>query len=352
MTINQTVLEDHAHRLLTELSAGYGGVMVSIGAKLGLYKAMDGAGPLTSQELADRTGCAERYIREWLNTQVSGEYVVYHPATNRYELTPELGVILADETSPYTMLHGWQIVASMWADEDKTLRAFRTGEGVAWGDHDGRMVCGVAAFFRNSYNASLVESWLPALDGMTDRLARGATVADVGCGHGYSTVLMAKAYPASRFHGFDAHEESIEAARELARKEGVSERVTFETADAATYGGRDYDLICFFDALHDMGRPLDAAHRARQALAQDGTVMLIEPFAGDRVEDNINPVSRLYYAGSTALCCAHAISERGTHVLGAQAGAAQLGDLLREAGFSRVRKATETPFNMVIEARP
>src|SRR5690606_154510 len=270
MTINHAVLEEQAQRLFGELSAGYGGVMVSIGAKLGLYKAMAGAGPLTSHELAERTGCAERYVREWLNTQAAGEYVTYHPETKRYELTDELAEILANEESPYTMLHGWQIVASMWADEEKTLHAFRTGEGVPWGDHDGRMVCGVAAFFRNSYMASLIDSWIPSLDGMTDRLAQGATVADVGCGHGHSTILMAKAYPASRFRGFDAHAESSEAARALADREGVADRVTFDTADAASFPAEGFDLICFFDALHDMGRPLDAARRAKEALGKDG----------------------------------------------------------------------------------
>ncbi len=239
----------------------------------------------------------------------------------------------------------------MWADESKSLAAFRTGKGVSWGEHDERLFCGVAAFFRNSYSGSLVKEWLPALTGVIGKLESGARVADVGCGHGHSTILMAKAYPASRFWGFDVHDASIAEARELARHAGVDDRVTFEVAKADGYPRNDYDLICFFDCLHDMGRPVDAARHAAGAMAGDGTLMLVEPFAGDRVEDNINPIGRLYYAASTTLCCAHAISEKGTHVLGAQAGPRQIETVLRSAGFGSVRRAAETPFNMIMEAR-
>jgi SAM-dependent methyltransferase len=352
MAINQEKLNDLLGRLVGELSAGYGGVMVSLGDKLGLYKAMNGAGPLSSQELAKRTGCAERYVREWLNAQAAGGYVVYHAKSATYELTPEHAAILADETSPVFIPPAWQVVASMWADEDKALDAFKTGKGVRWSDHDDRLYCGVAAFYRNAYRGSLVQEWLPALDGVTTKLAQGAKVADVGCGHGHSTVLMAQAYPNSQFWGFDAHEGSIEAARKIAKTAGVADRVTFEVADAKAYPRRGYDLICFFDCLHDMGRPVDAAAHAQKALAGDGTVMLVEPFAGDKVEDNINPVGRLYYAASTTLCCAHAISENGTHVLGAQAGGAQLGHVFEKAGFRHFRTAMQTPFNLILEARP
>jgi 2-polyprenyl-3-methyl-5-hydroxy-6-metoxy-1,4-benzoquinol methylase len=243
------------------------------------------------------------------------------------------------------------VVASVWADEPKSLEAFKTGKGVGWGEHDGRLYCGVAAFYRNAYSANLVQHWLPALDGVTEKLTRGAKVADVGCGHGHSTVLMAKAYPNSHFWGFDVHEDSITAARKLAEEAGVSDHVTFEVAKAAAYPKHDYDLICFFDCLHDMGWPVDAVRHAASALAPNGSVMLVEPFARDRIEDNINPISRLYYTGSTVLCCAHAISESGTHVLGAQAGPRQLEEVLRAAGLGSVRRVMETPFNLIIEAR-
>jgi ubiquinone/menaquinone biosynthesis C-methylase UbiE len=351
MQVNQQALEELVGRLFGDLSAGYGGVMVSLGHKLGLYKAMANAGPLTSSEIARRTGCAERYVREWLNSQVAGGYAAYHRKNETYELTPEQAMVLAEETSPFFLPNGWQVVASMWADEPKSLEAFRTGRGVSWGDHDERLFCGVAAFFRNCYSGSLVSEWLPSLDGILDKLRRGARVADIGCGHGHSTVLMAEAFPDSQFWGFDVHLGSIETAQDVAEAAGVSERVRFEVAGADSFPGRDYDLICFFDCLHDMGRPVAAIEHARRTLASDGSVMLVEPFAGENVEDNVNPVGRLYYAASTTLCCAHAISERGTHVLGAQAGEARLAELFREAGFRHLRRAAATPFNLILEAR-
>lgn len=351
MTVNQQKLDELHGRLFGEISAGYGGVMVALGDKLGLYKAMAAAGPLTSHEVARRSGCAERYVREWLNSQVAGGYVDYHPGTATYELTPEQAAMLADETSPYFLPYGWQIVASMWADEPKSLEAIKTGKGMSWGEHDGRLFCGIAGIFRNGYAANLVKEWLPALDGVTAKLARGAKVADVGCGHGHSTVLMAEAYPNSRFWGFDVHEDSIATARMVARKAGVEDRVNFEVARAVDFARLGFDLLCFFDSLHDMGRPVDAARYAVSAMAEDGTLMVVEPFARDRVEDNINPVGRLMYAGSTTMCCAHAISEQGTHVLGAQAGPRQLEAVLKKAGLSTIRKAAETPFNLVIEAK-
>jgi 2-polyprenyl-3-methyl-5-hydroxy-6-metoxy-1,4-benzoquinol methylase len=324
--------------------------MVSLGHKLGLYKAMAGAGPVSSQELATRTDCAERYVREWLNSQVAGGYVDFHAISNTYELSPEHAVVLADEQSPYFIPHAWNVPASMWHDEAKAVEAFQTGSGVAWGDHDGRLYCGVAAFYRNAYRGSLVAEWLPALDGVIGKLEAGCTVADIGCGFGHSTVLMAAAFPRSRFYGFDAHEQSIAEARRHAQEAGVGDRVTFTTQTAAGYPG-GYDLICFFDCLHDMGDPLAAARHAIEALAPDGTVMLVEPFANDRVEENISPVARIYYAASTTLCCAHSISEGGHLVLGAQAGETRIADVFRKAGFSHFRRAAETPFNLILEAR-
>ncbi len=348
--INEQKLEALFGRLFSDVSAGYGGVMVSMGDKLGLYKAMAGAGPLSSQEVAKRSGCAERYVREWLNSQVTGGYVDYHATSATYELSPEQAAILADDTSPVFLAHGWKVVSSMWADEAKSLEAFKTGKGLSWSEHSEQLFCGIAGIYRNGYVANLVKEWLPALTGVTAKLAKGAAVADVGCGHGHSTVLMAQAYPESRFWGFDVHEDSVATARRVADKAGVSDRVTFEVAKADTYAGRGYDLICFFDSLHDMGRPVDAVRHAAGALANDGTVMLVEPFARDRVEENINPIGRLYYSASATMCCAHAISEKGTHVLGAQAGPRQLEAVLKAAGLGTVRQVAETPFNLIIEA--
>ncbi len=349
--IDQTKLESFVMRALGDLSSGYAGVMVSLGSKLGLYKAMSGTGPLSAKELAARSGCAERYVREWLNAQAAGGYVDYHAVSDTYELTPEQAMVLADEDSAVYIPHAWNVPASMWFDEEKTLAAFRTGNGVAWGEHDGRLQCGVAAFYRNGYRASLVPQWLPALDGVIDRLEAGISVADVGCGHGHSTVLMAKAFPRSRFYGFDAHPASIDAARGNATEAGVAERVRFDVARAVDYPDEHYGLICFFDCLHDMGDPVAAARYAARVLAPDGTVMLVEPFAHDRVEQNLSPVARMYYAASSTICCAHAISEGGHVVLGAQAGEARLADVFRKAGFTHFRRAAETPFNLILEAR-
>jgi SAM-dependent methyltransferase len=352
ININQDRLMALVGMAMSELSGANGGVMISVGNKLGLYKAMAGRGPMFPADLAKRSGCAERYLREWLNCNAAGGYVAYHPETQQYELTPEQAMLLADDTSPVFIPNAWEVTASMWFDEHKTIEAFRTGKGIAWGDHHERLYCGVAAFFRNGYAASLVPEWLPALEGMVPKLEAGAKVADIGCGHGHSTVLMAKAFPNSRFWGFDTHAGSIAEARDVARREGVADRVSFEVIRAGDYpanGG--YDLICFFDALHDMGFPEAAMRHAHQSLAPDGSVMLVEPFAGDKPEDNFNPVGRLYYAGSTMLCCAHAISENGTHVLGAQAGQGRLAEIAKASGFTQFRRATETPFNLILEAR-
>jgi SAM-dependent methyltransferase len=350
-TIDPAALDALVGKAVSELAAGYAGVMVGVGHKLGLYRAMAGAGPATSQEVARASGCAERYVREWLNGQAAGGYVLYHPASQTYELSPEQAFLLADETSPVFMPSIWEVVAAAWAAEARTIEAFRTGEGVRWDDQDGRLHCGVAAFFRNGYRASLVSEWLPALDGVVGKLDAGARVADIGCGHGHSTLMMAEAFPKSRFVGVDTHAASIAAARSHAADLGLADRVEFVVADAkAPLPGR-FDLICFFDCLHDLGHPVEAARRAREALTEDGTLMLVEPFAGDRVEDNLTTVGRIFYTGSAWLCCAHAISEAGTHVLGAQAGAARLAQVCREAGFTHFRQAARTPFNLILEAR-
>lgn len=352
MSVDEQKLNQFLEKTVADLAAGYAGVMISVGHKLGLFKALAGAGPLTAPEVAKRAGCAERYVREWLNSQVAGSYIEYDPGHQTYELSPEQEFVLADEQSPVHFPPAWDITASLWFDEERTIRAFRTGEGIPWGEHHERLYCGVASFFRNAYKGELVPNWLPALDGVEEKLKTGAAAADVGCGHGHSTILMAQAYPNSRFHGYDSHEASIQAARENARRAGVDERVEFETADAQGFPEHGFDLICYFDCLHDMGDPVGAAQHARRALAGDGTVMLVEPYANDRVEANINPVGRLYYSGSAAVCCPHSLSEDVGMALGAQAGPSRLADVFQQAGFSEFRRATETPFNLILEARP
>jgi SAM-dependent methyltransferase len=352
MKVDERKLNEFVGKAVTDLAAGYGGVMTVLGHKLGLYKAMANAGPLDSSELAKRSGCAERYVREWLNSQAAAGYVVYHPTSATYELTPEQAAVLADDDSPVFMPPAWEVPVSMFFDEEKTIDAFRTGKGVAWDEHNERLFCGVAAFYRNGYRNSLVREWLPALRGVEEKLRAGAKVADVGCGHGHSTILMAEAFPRSRFWGFDYHEQSIECARGHARKTAIENRARFEVASATSYPAEGFDLICFFDCLHDMGDPVGAAKHAKKALAEDGTVMLVEPFANDRVEENLNVVGRLYYSASTTLCCAHALSEDGVAALGAQAGEARLAGVFKKAGFSEFRRAKTTPFNLILEAKP
>lgn len=351
MQLNEQKLEQFVHQAFADLSVTTSGVMVSIGHRLGLYRAMMDAGPLSADELATRTEYAPRYVREWLNSQVASGYVDYDAGKQAYELGPEQAMVLANSDSPVFMAPAWQVSASMWADEDAALAAFRTGDGVAWGAHDERLSCGTAAFFRNGYRQNLAANWLPALEGVVEKLERGATVADVGCGYGHSTTLMAKAFPKSTFYGYDTHAGSIDAAREVAAEARVSENTRFEIAKAKNFANEQFDLICYFDCLHDMGDPLGAARHARTCLKPDGTVLLVEPMAGDQVEDNINPIGRMFYSASTTICCAHSLSEDVGTALGAQAGEKRLREIFQQAGFSRFRRATETPFNMILEAR-
>lgn len=350
-TVDPTKLEAFVMRAMADLTAGYTGIMVSLGTKLGLYKVLAGAGPLSAKELAKRAQCAERYVREWLNAQAAGGYLAYHAISATYELPPEQAMVLADEDSPVYLPPAWNVPAAMWFDEEKALQAFRTGSGVAWGDHDARLACGVGAFYRNGYRASLVQQWLPALEGVVEQLEAGIEVADVGCGHGHSTLLMAKAFPKSHFHGFDTHAASVDEARRNAKAAGAGDQVDFALGRAENYPSRQYGLICFFDTLHDLGDPVAAAEHAARSLAPGGTVMLVEPFANDRVEDNLSLVGQLYYSGSCLICCAHSISEGGKLVLGAQAGEGRLAEVFRRAGFTHFRRAAQTPFNLVFEAR-
>jgi len=351
MAIDEAKFGELLHKMLGDLGAAMSAALVVIGDKLGLYKAMHGAGPLTSAELAARTGTTERYVREWLCAQAASGYVTYDPASGRYTLPEEQAMVLADESSPTFMAGGFEVIAAAFNDEPKISEAFRTGAGVGWDQHDPRLFRGTERFFRAGYNANLVSSWIPALEGAEAKLRRGARVADVGCGHGASTIIMAQAYPQSSFVGFDYHPPSIERARSAAAEAGVGDRVRFERASAKDYPGT-YDLVCFFDCLHDMGDPLGAATHVRQSLAADGSWLLVEPFAGDRPEENFNPVGRVFYAASTMVCTPASLAQEVGLALGAQAGEARLREIVTRAGFTRFRRATQTPFNLVLEARP
>jgi 2-polyprenyl-3-methyl-5-hydroxy-6-metoxy-1,4-benzoquinol methylase len=352
MAVDEERLMAFLGQAVTDMSAAISVALMYIGDRLGLYKGMAGAGPITSLQLAEKTGTSERYVREWLSNNAAGGYVTYDASTQTFELPDEQAFALADESSPVFLGGAFQLLASCWADADLIADAFKTGKGVGWHEHDHRLFQGTERFFRPGYAGHLTTAWIPALDGVEPTLQAGAKVADVGCGHGASTIIMALAYPKSTFLGFDYHDKSIHAAREAAAAAGVSGRIAFEVATAKDYPGSDYDLICFFDALHDMGDPVGAAAHAKQALKSNGTVMLVEPFANDKLEDNFSPVGRMFYGGSTMLCTPASLSQEVGLGLGAQAGEARLAGVAKEAGFSRFRRAAETPFNLVLEARP
>jgi SAM-dependent methyltransferase len=339
-------------RAVDEVGATLNAALVVMGDKLGLYRAMAGAGPLTPAELAGRTNTAERYVREWLNAQAAGGYVVYEADSGRYTLPPEQAAALTDEDSPAYLPGFFQIALGSVTDSPRIVEAARDGHGIGWHDHVDDVHEGCERFFRPGYNANLVPSWLPALDGVVEKLERGASVADVGCGHGASTVVMAKAFPNSSYRGFDYYDESIEIATSRAAEGGVSDNARFEKASAASYPGKGYDLVTMFDCLHDMGDPVGAARHVLSTLADDGTWMIVEPFAGDRVEDNLNPVGRAYYGFSTLLCTPSSLSQEVGLALGAQAGEARIRDVVTSGGFTRFRRVAETPFNIVYEARP
>lgn len=343
--------EIFAGQVVSDVAATMSGVMTVIGHKLGLYRALAGAGAVTSQQLAEKTGLAERYVREWLNNQAAGGYVNYDPATRTYCLPDAHVPVLADPESPMFLVPALEVAASLWLDEEQIAAVFRSGNGIAWGAHHHRLFCGCESLFRPGYKTFLTSDWIAALNGAKDKLMRGAKVADVGCGHGASTIILAKAFPNSTFVGFDNHAASIETARRRAEEAGVSANIHFTTADARSYPGNDYDLICFMDCLHDMGDPIGAARHAAACLRPDGSVLLVEPAAGDAIEDNINPVSRLYYAASTAVCTPCSLSQDVGLALGAQAGEQRLSEVMQEAGFASVRRAAATPFNIVLEAR-
>jgi SAM-dependent methyltransferase len=345
-------LMDFVFRAVDEVGATLNAALVVMGDKLGLYRSMAGAGAITPAELAKRTGTTERYVREWLNAQAAGGYVEYDPATERYTLPPEQTVALTDETSPAYLPGFFQIALGSVIDSPRIEEAARSGEGFGWHEHVHDVHEGCERFFRPGYNAHLIAEWLPALDGVTAKLEHGARVADVGCGHGASTILMAEAFPQSTFVGSDYHEGGIATARERAEKAGVGNRVEFAAAPAAEHPGDGYDLVTMFDCLHDMGDPVGAAKKVRELLAPDGTWMIVEPAAGDHVEDNLNPVGRAYYGFSTLLCTPASLSQDVGLALGAQAGETRIRDVVESAGFTRFRRVAETPFNYVYEARP
>ncbi len=352
MAIDDAKLNAFMGQVVGDMGATMSAILVDIGDKLGLYRAMADSRPVTSVELAERTGTAERYVREWLSNQAAGGYVSYDAASGTFSLPPEQALALATEGSPAFVPGAFQIIASLFRDEAKILEAFRTGEGVGWHEHDSELFIGTERFFRPGYNANLVNNWVPSLDGVEAKLLAGARVADVGCGLGASIIILAQAYPSSTFVGFDYHDRSIELARERAADAGVGDHVKFEVATAKTYPGKDYDLVAFFDSLHDMGDPVGAAKHVRESLAADGTWLLVEPFANDRLEDNLNPVGCVYYGGSTMICTPNSLSQEVGLALGSQAGEGRLRDVALQAGFRHFRRATETPFNAVFEARP
>jgi 2-polyprenyl-3-methyl-5-hydroxy-6-metoxy-1,4-benzoquinol methylase len=345
-------IEAFIGQVVTDLSAAFSGVLVNVGRKLGLYQAMADLGACTSGTLAEATGIRERYVREWLANQVAGSYVVYDPEKQTYLLPPAQAMVLALDHSPIFMAPAFEVAASFWLDENQIVETFRSGEGLGWHAHNHRMFCGTESFFRTGYRTHLVSEWLPALDGVVERLKRGARVADIGCGHGASTILMAQAFPKSSFIGLDYHDASITTARKRAAEQGVTGNIAFEVKAAAELDGHGFDLICFMDCLHDLGDPVGALERCRKALKPDGKVLLVEPFAGDRLEENLNPIGRMYYAASAMACTPNSLSQDVGLGLGAQAGEERLRRVAREAGFSNLRRATQTPVNLILELTP
>jgi 2-polyprenyl-3-methyl-5-hydroxy-6-metoxy-1,4-benzoquinol methylase len=351
MDLDETKLHEFLGKMVNDMGAGVSAALVLIGDKLDLYKTLANEGPLSSTGLAERTGTNERYVREWLAAQAASGYVEYDRNQEAFWMRPEQVAVFADDDSPVNMLGGFYSLAAVMNDEPKVTSAFQTGLGISWGDHDSCLFCGTEKFFRPGYQANLTSSWIPALDGVEEKLIAGGLVADIGCGRGASTMVMAREYPKSQFFGFDFHHPSIVHARDTARESGL-ENVRFETVTARKSPGKGYDLVAFFDCLHDMGDPVGALSHAREILKPDGSCMIVEPFAHDTLEENLNSLGRVYYSFSTTICTPSALSQEGGMSLGAQAGERRLKEVAEAAGFGQFRRAAETPFNLILEARP
>jgi 2-polyprenyl-3-methyl-5-hydroxy-6-metoxy-1,4-benzoquinol methylase len=352
MSIDEARLEEFVGRFAGDFGAALHATTVVIGDKLGLYRELASLGPTDAETLASATGCDARLVQEWLDAQYVSGYCHHSAVTSTYWLSPEQAAVLADPSSPAFLVGSMTLAASTAKDEEKVREAFRTGRGLGWHEHHHDLFHGTERLFRPGYAANLVASWIPALDGVGARLEAGGTVADLGCGHGASSILLAQSFPAAKILGFDYHQASIDIARKRAAEAGVADRVSFEVATAQDFPGGGYDLVCIFDALHDMGDPPAAAAHIRRALADDGTWLLVEPMAGDALDDNVNPVGRIFYAASTTICTPGAQAQAGGHALGNQVPDATWARLAGEAGFSRFRRATETPFNRIFEVRP
>ena len=349
--VNEEKLHEFLVKMVTEMGAAAVGPLILIGDRLGLFKALDDYGPTGSKALADATGTGERYMREWLAAMAASDYITYNPEKEQYSLSPEQSMVFSNPSSPVLMTGAYYAISSMYHDEEIMEKAFKSGEGVAWGDHHSCLFCGTEKFFRPSYSTNLVQNWLPSLDGVVEKLERGAKVADVGCGHGASTMIMAEAFPNSTFIGYDFHKGSVDHAAAEAKKTGLK-NISFEVGAAQDFPGEEYDLVAFFDCLHDMGDPVGACNHVVQALKPDGTCLMVEPFANDTLAENLNPVGRAFYSFSTVLCVPSSLSQDVGLALGAQAGEKRLRDVAIQGGFKQFRRATETPFNLILEARP
>ncbi|MGR8947113.1 MAG: class I SAM-dependent methyltransferase [Gammaproteobacteria bacterium] len=351
-TMDREKLNRFMGQMLGDLGGAFSIGLVRVGHQLGLYRELNVKGPLSTVQLADATGCAERYVREWAAAQAASNYIDYDAGTQKFSMSPEQAAVFCDENSPVYMVPGFDTAAAYISNQEQLNEAFKSGAGVSWGDQASCLFCAVARFFHPGYKAKLVSEWLPALDGVVEKLERGATVADVGCGHGFSTILMAEAYPNSHFVGYDFHEDSIVQATKHAEEHGVGARCTFEIAGSDTYAGSDLDLVTCFDCLHDMGDPRGVAKHVFQSLKADGTWMVVEPYAEDNLEDNLHPIGRLFYSGSTMVCVPCSLSQDVGEALGAQAGEKKLSEVIASGGFSQIRRAAETRFHLVLEAKP